>query len=227
MGQRSQIYIRIPILNSNKEEIGKRLIARYFQWNFGERMVSRAWALINELEYASKYSDWYYTDANNIKKLERLCDVNFDYKDITLSQNVLSDLFLCGPNFNLNQAIFEEQDNNDGKLFIDFSADGKIKYAFTDHQMKSVLTAMQYYLWDTDVVFNSTIKTPTTYKNFLMILGVEPTNDPNEIDYKALFRDCSSIDNNKKIKLMTNIELIKFINYDYSRSLKFKAEYWI
>ena len=37
MGQRSQIYIRI------KDEDGNTtLFAKYFQWNFGERMISRA-----------------------------------------------------------------------------------------------------------------------------------------------------------------------------------------
>ena len=37
MGQRSQIFVRY-----NKEEGKKHIIARYYQWNFAERMISRA-----------------------------------------------------------------------------------------------------------------------------------------------------------------------------------------
>lgn len=43
MGQRSQIYIRF---NDNRMESGKGLIALYYQWNYGERMVSRARQII-------------------------------------------------------------------------------------------------------------------------------------------------------------------------------------
>ncbi|MFR2242517.1 MAG: hypothetical protein ACLS67_15260 [Anaerobutyricum soehngenii] len=37
MGQRSQIYVRF-----NKENGQSGLIANYYGWNFGERMISRA-----------------------------------------------------------------------------------------------------------------------------------------------------------------------------------------
>lgn len=41
MGQRSQIYVRY-----NKKDMNgvncKKLIANYYQWNYGERMISRA-----------------------------------------------------------------------------------------------------------------------------------------------------------------------------------------
>ena len=37
MGQRSQIYVRLKDKEGNKY-----LIAKYFQWNYGERMISRA-----------------------------------------------------------------------------------------------------------------------------------------------------------------------------------------
>jgi hypothetical protein len=50
MGQRSQIYIRWQ-----KENGDYVLIARYFQWNFSERMISRARALIEELKENLKY----------------------------------------------------------------------------------------------------------------------------------------------------------------------------
>ena len=37
MGQRSQIYVRY-----NKNNTQKGLIANYYGWNYGERMISRA-----------------------------------------------------------------------------------------------------------------------------------------------------------------------------------------
>ena len=37
IGQRSQIYIRLKDRNNNKY-----LFAKYYGWNYGERMISRA-----------------------------------------------------------------------------------------------------------------------------------------------------------------------------------------
>ena len=52
MGQRSQIYIRY------KTETGYHLIANYYQWNYGERMISRARYGIEYLDSMRKYYSW-------------------------------------------------------------------------------------------------------------------------------------------------------------------------
>ena len=44
MGQRSQIYVRF-----NKENGQSGLIANYYGWNFGERMISRARACLKNI----------------------------------------------------------------------------------------------------------------------------------------------------------------------------------
>lgn len=57
MGQRSQIYIRYNVnyvygsaTDHPKTQNFKGLIARYFQWNYGERMISRARYIIEEIK---------------------------------------------------------------------------------------------------------------------------------------------------------------------------------
>ena len=54
MGQRSQIYVRY-----NKDGIN-HLIARYYQWNYGERMISRCKHSIEWIKSILDY-DWYLT----------------------------------------------------------------------------------------------------------------------------------------------------------------------
>ena len=45
-----------------------------------------------------------------------------------------------------NDVVFKQQDNNDGKLFVDILKDGTIKYAFLDSEcdIENVMSANQY-----------------------------------------------------------------------------------
>lgn len=83
MGQRSQIYIRIKDKNKNKI-----LLAKYYQWNYGERMISRA---RYGIEYIKRNLDNYFHN-DVIEKINRTFDVNYDMKDIQLSYNIIEDL---------------------------------------------------------------------------------------------------------------------------------------
>ena len=80
MGQRSQIYARF------NEDNKKGLIANYYQWNYGERMISRAKWGIEHIKNTLKY-DWYYRQESNVTRLSRIFDTNFDMKDIQISCN--------------------------------------------------------------------------------------------------------------------------------------------
>lgn len=80
MGQRSQIYIRYPAGEK------KGLIARYFSWNYGERMISRASGIIKMAKRRISF------DNEDIKKLTAVCDVNFDMKDISLSSDLVEEV---------------------------------------------------------------------------------------------------------------------------------------
>ena len=113
MGQRSQIYV------SWKNEKGENvLVARYFQWNFAERMISRARGLIEQLEYSLNYTYLWSTEEFK-NKIAKIAEVNFDMRDIVQSTDILKeyeeyvdDKTKCS----FNDYIFEWQDNNDGQL---------------------------------------------------------------------------------------------------------------
>ena len=79
MGQRSQIYVRY-------EKDGKNyLTARYYQWNYGERMISRCRWTLEWIKEKLKY-DWYFTNQKEL--LMRHMDVNFDMKSIVLGTDI-------------------------------------------------------------------------------------------------------------------------------------------
>lgn len=140
MGQRSQIYIRYNVnftcdiscsVNGSKISVPKvynykGLIARYFGWNYGERMISRARYIIEEIQTEFMKYKWSFGDKEKLEKLKRFCETNFDMKDITFSSDILKEIkdYDDGD----LQYLFD-QDNNDGQLFIDVTDNG-IKYCF-------------------------------------------------------------------------------------------------
>ena len=129
MGQRSQIYV------AYKDNEEHKLVARYYQWNFGSRMVSRARGLIEWLSERIDYLAW------ESDKIARVADVNFDFRDIVISTDLIEEKRKYGFN------PFTEVDNDDGKLFI--LVEGKsLKYCFTDGDIAAPLTAEQYMEWD-------------------------------------------------------------------------------
>ena len=99
MGQRSQIYIRYNVnyirgsLTENPETHNYRgLIARYFQWNYGERMVSRARYILERIQNEFMTYKWCFGDAEKLEKLKRTCEVNFDMKDIVFSSDIIKEI---------------------------------------------------------------------------------------------------------------------------------------
>lgn len=142
MGQRSQIYVRY-----NK----KLVVANYYQWNYGERMISRARYGIEYIkENYLKYKEWIFNDASYVRKISRIFDVNFDMKDVAISQDIIEEWKEDFQEDNFNEFVFRMQDNNDGKLFVDISEDGIIKYVFLDCECNTdhIMNATQYMDWD-------------------------------------------------------------------------------
>ena len=136
MGQRSQIYV--SYLNAE----GKReLVARYFGWNYGSRMISRARGLIewlvNNLSYIKYDSD----------KIAKIAEVNFDFRDIVRSNDLIAESNVCGCNTveDKKDYIFN-QDNNDGKLFIEVR-DDCVAYAFTGWENEYPMGPNEYMAW--------------------------------------------------------------------------------
>lgn len=184
MGQRSQIYVRITDENDNKI-----LIAKYFQWNFAERMISRARYGIEYIKEELKYID----QDTVQERLNKFLDVNFDMNSIVISTDILQEVreqFWDNKKF-INDYIFTMQDNNDGKLFIDCNQKtGEIKFCFTDYNLK-ILTPNEYMKWD----------------------GVKGW----EKEFPSCKDNINYI--NENAKLMTDEELEEFIHYDYSKQI--------
>lgn len=201
MGQRSQIYVRF-----NSDDNGKKgLIANYYTWNYGERMISRAKWGINFIKERLKYP-WFYQRHSSIIQLSRIFDTNFDMKDIQLSHDIISEYkeFYSEDDLSyyFNDFVFEMQDNNDGKLLVDIDND-VIKYAFLDCDANpnNVMDAEDYMVW------NSGDDTSWTESECLSKQTV-----------------CICKENIKYIsenaKLMSEDEVKEFINYNYVSDLQ-------
>ena len=86
MGQRSQIYVRYQ-----KDGVNY-LTARYYQWNYGERMISRCKHTLEYIKDIMQY-DWYFTTQT--EELKRYMDVNFDRQSIVMGQDIIEEWKEC------------------------------------------------------------------------------------------------------------------------------------
>lgn len=192
MGQRSQIYIRFKDEDmSNK----KGLVALYYNWNFGERMISRTRQIIEEI--ISCHSEkGLHVGKNHFKyRLKQAATVNFDMRTVEI---VCLDIFgeIFESPIEYKDMLFN-QDNNDGCLFVDvqFNQNLKkveIKYALTDWNYKP-LVPEEYMKWD-----NRDINS-------------QYYNDENRKHY---YENCQYIKDNAT--LMTKEEIDEFVHTDYA-----------
>lgn len=193
MGQRSQIYVRYQ-----KDGVNY-LTARYYQWNYGERMISRCRHSLGWIEVMMSY-DWYL--MRETEKLKRILDVNFDMHDVMIGYDIIKEWEECDwkEETSFKEYVFLTQDNNDGKLFIDIK-DGVIKYAFLDYDCNTnrVMSAAQYMQWDC----------PSWRKS-------EYIDDEQKALCEANIKAIK-----KMAKLMTKEEVEEFINADYEPVPKF------
>lgn len=194
MGQRSQIYIRI----ADEYKGYPKLYAKYYGWNFGERMISRA---RHGIEYIKEYLE-YKSDPNTQEKINRIFDVNFDMKDIIVTSDVIKEWAEQFQDvYTSKEYIFECVDNNDGKLFIDITKDNQIKYCFTNRDLK-ILSPKKYMDWD--------------FENW---------ENPEYLDKEDVEICKNNIKYIKEnAKQMTQEELQEFIEFDYSKQINELAE---
>lgn len=203
MGQRSQIYIRYNVNFVSGAETKnptpynyKGLIARYFGWNYGERMISRARYIIEHIQNEFMKWRWCFGDAEKLKKLERICDVNFDMKDIVFSSDIIKEVAeYCDGD---TEYLFN-QDNNDGQLFIDVTDNG-IKYCFMRFFNEGEpMDAEQYMKWNCEDEDH-----PDWHKPYQFM-------SQETIDYTE--ENIRQID--KMAALMTTEEIKAFVEDDY------------
>lgn len=196
MGQRSQIYVRY-----NK----KLILARYYQWNYSERMISRA---RYGIEYLKDYLDdgfiYVFRSHSEIEKMARIFDVNFDMKDIQIGQDIFKEWEEYGEGSSFFDYVFAGQDNNDGQLFIDiYGGDAnnqpEIKYAFFDSgtDYDTIMDAEQYMAWEFD-----SYNPPRNWR--------EPTENFSKEDIEICEANIQEI--NKMARLMTRAEVNSFLD---------------
>lgn len=202
MGQRSQIYVRFESIGENAEPI---LIANYYQWNYGERMISRVKHILEYIatSYEEFYKDtdrfhnWYESEETQMK-IRRMLDVNFDMQSIVMSHDIIEEYKEYGDDCKFNDFVFYGQDNNDGQAYLYVMNDGTIKYAFTDYECTEILSPEGYM---------------KEYSEHLQ---------KNELEAWELCKE-----NMKYIRehaqLMTNAEWAGFLDDDYSSLYKEKS----
>ena len=204
MGQRSQIYIRYNVnyvsgaaTPNPKTYNWKGLIARYFGWNYGERMISRARYVIEEIQNEFMKYKWKFGEKEELEKLKRFCETNFDMKDIVLSSDILKEV----EDYNEGdlQYLFD-QDNNDGQLFIDVTDVG-IKYCFMSFYNKGEPMDGEHYMkWNCECKNHPDWHVPYKYMNRKTISSTE--------------RNIKKID--QMATLMMPGEIKSFVEDDYS-----------
>ena len=199
MGQRSQIYIRY---NVNYEQCSgvynyKGLIARYFGWNYGERMVSRARYIIEYIHDNYMKYKWTFGNSEYLEKLKWICNTNFDMKDIVFSSDIIKEVM---EDFDGDTDYLFNQDNNDGQLFIDVTDDG-IKYCFMEfYNEGEPMDSDQYMKWNCEHEAHPNWHIPYEYMD-------KETIDYTEENIKAI---------NEMATVMTTEEIKAFEEDDYS-----------
>lgn len=152
MSEPCEIYVRFP------QDGGKKLIARYFGWCYGTRLVSRAksiieWANDCAKEVGSSVAE-YLDDDGHVSRLLRVIDVNFDMLDVSISSDLIQEWLdsIDGDEAlaeSFSDYIFNQQPDYNGQLFIDFTEDGKTRYAFVRNgDDRTIMDGAAYMDWN-------------------------------------------------------------------------------
>ena len=221
MGQRSQIYVRV------NDMAGRKFLApRCYQWNFGERMVSRARHI---LEWLKMYEGWPYSlcMGDNHEKLKKIMDTNFDYHDVVLGIDLIKEYKETVEYFKdrdeepstFKESVFDGQDNNDGQLFIDVIVD----YEHKNKKGYPKVTYKYAFFMDYDEDHRKPLG-PDEY------MQADFRDDPNDPDYEpwresSYFKECVKYTERniryieKHAQLMTQEEALEFTAYNYLKDI--------
>lgn len=150
MGERSNIFVRIRAKkrSSDKNYKMETFFGLYYQWCYGERMISRLRSAIDFVD--SNISGWhgeYVVSNEQIDKFKRYLAINFDMQDILTPTDLVPDLVNDVMNgYATEKADIFDQAENHGFIYIDITLDdpekkfgennAKIKYAFVGNEYK-------------------------------------------------------------------------------------------
>ena len=170
MGERSDIFVRIRVKENKKAKNYKyqAFFGLYYQWCYGERMISRLRSAINYAE--SHVVGWHGGSAcseETIELFKRYLAINFDMQDIIKHVDLIPeavDNVMQG--YDTAKADIFNQAENHGYIYLDITVDdpddtsednkgSTIKYAFVQgewHNKKNplppVMSVEQFADWD-------------------------------------------------------------------------------
>ena len=170
MGERSDIFVRIRVKENKKAKNYKYQVffGLYYQWCYGERMISRLRSAINYAE--SHVVGWHGCSAcseETIDLFKRYLAINFDMQDIIKPVDLIPeavDNVMQG--YDTAKADIFNQAENHGYIYLDITVDdpddtsddnkgSTIKYAFVQgewHNKKNplppVMNVEQFADWD-------------------------------------------------------------------------------
>ena len=151
MGERSNIFVRIRAKerSSDKNYKHETFFGLYYQWCYGERMISRLRSAINFVE--NNIGGWrgeYVVSKELISKFKRYLAINFDMQDIVEPLDLIPDAVddvMQG--YDTAKADIFDQAENHGFIYLDITLDdpeekfgenkANIKYAFVDNEYHS------------------------------------------------------------------------------------------
>lgn len=228
MGQRSQIYVRY-----NKSNSQKGLIANYYGWNYGERMISRArWGI----EFIKRYFD-YILDPNyrwlgqpgNKLHVSRIFDANFDMCDVAISSDIIKELVdyyevsmeSISIKDDLQVALKKESEEN--HIECRTAEQEFIEYVFTRHDNNDGKLLVDIcddgikYCFLDCVANTDNIMDATTYMVWNNASCEEPDWTKSQYIEPEQKEKCKNniLAIEEMASLMTKEEVEEFINYDY------------
>ena len=144
MGERSNIFVRIRAKENTKDKkyTYGTFFGLYYQWCYGERMISR---LRSAIDFAEKHLDGWHgraaVDPERIEKFKRYLAINFDMRDIVEPTDLIPyTVENLKQGFATPGADIFAQEENHGYIYVDISLDdpdrtygdykAKVKYAF-------------------------------------------------------------------------------------------------
>jgi hypothetical protein len=150
MGMRSEIYVAFEMANGQK-----KITARYFDWNFEERMISR-------VRYTAEWLSRRMHSCASVSKndLIPIIETNFDMVDHMQSAKIEPATFKP---FKLHVKANDFLD--DGRAFIYVNLKGEVKYCFTNNRELVPMDCDNYMIFDTECNYDYAQWKNPEYKN--------------------------------------------------------------
>lgn len=151
MGERSDFFVRVRAKEKTSDKFYKHqaFFGLYYQWCYGERMISRLRSAIDfvDSEISGRHGG-YAINEDNIKRFKKCLAINFDMKDFLDTTDLIPetvDDIIQG--FDTAKSDIFDQAENHGFIYLDITLDdpdqkfgdnkAKIKYAFVDNEYHS------------------------------------------------------------------------------------------